>query len=513
MGVQTLMPWVANAGWADGSGWGGGLLGQAAERSQAGVAEDLVLWILQSFHHVSAFNKPLVGSYTWAFLATQLSVLLLVLVVHLVAFALLRRHHRQGRVSPETASWTALIVRALSAPAYLALWVYGLYFALVPFYLLPGASSAAEGFRSFLLQAVKLGFFACVFWMFFRLTWVVESALKRWTGKSDNRLDDLLVPSIGKSLRVIIPVLGIILALPLAGLPDEYDAVVRKLSSLLIILTVAWIFFQAVDVLEGVVLSRYDIDAADNLQARRIYTQVHVLKRTLYVVIGIVTVASAMMLFEEVRRLGTSILASAGVAGIILGFAAQRSIANVFAGLQIAISQPIRIDDVVIVEGEWGRIEEINLTYIVVRIWDLRRLVVPLSHFIEKPFQNWTRTSAEILGTVFLYTDYTVPVDAVREELKRIVEQSPHWDRQVCGLQVTNTSERTMELRALAGAADASKAWNLRCEIREKLITFLQTKYPGCLPRLRVAWERGDGRDTGEESPAPASPGDVIKSG
>ena len=200
----------------------------------------------------------------------------------------------------------------------------------------------------------------------------------------------------------------------------------------------------------------------------------------------ILALAAILMTFDKVRQLGASILASAGIAGIIVGLAAQRSIATLLAGIQIALTQPIRIDDVVIVENEWGRIEEITLTYVVVRIWDLRRLIVPITYFIEKPFQNWTRISADLLGTVFLYTDYTVPIQAVREELRRILEGSEKWDRRVCVLQVTDTTERTVQLRALVSAADSSKAWDLRCEVREKLVDFLQKNYPHALPRVRA---------------------------
>lgn len=207
-------------------------------------------------------------------------------------------------------------------------------------------------------------------------------------------------------------------------------------------------------------------------------------------------IAAALMMFDRVRSLGASVLASAGVIGIIVGFAAQKTIANLFAGFQLAMTQPIRIDDVVIVENEWGRIEEITLTYIVVRIWDLRRLIVPLSYFIERPFQNWTRVESGILGTVFLYTDYAAPVDVIREELKRVVAQSPHWDGKVCGLQVTNTTDRSVELRALASAGDASKAWDLRCEIREKLILFVQQNYPDSLPRIRADMRANSTRES-----------------
>jgi small-conductance mechanosensitive channel len=195
------------------------------------------------------------------------------------------------------------------------------------------------------------------------------------------------------------------------------------------------------------------------------------------------------MLFDEVRRLGTSLIASAGVLGIIIGFAAQRTIANLFAGFQLAMAQPIRLDDVVIVEGEWGRVEEITLTYVVIHIWDDRRLIVPLSHFIEKPFQNWTRVSANILGSVFLWVDYMLPLEEVRKATQEIVQASAIWDKRFWNLQVTDTTERTMQIRVLATAADSGKAWDLRCEIREKLIGFIQRNHPDRLPRIRAEFE------------------------
>jgi small-conductance mechanosensitive channel len=209
------------------------------------------------------------------------------------------------------------------------------------------------------------------------------------------------------------------------------------------------------------------------------------------------------MLFEEVRRLGASILASAGVVGVILGFAAQRTIANLFAGFQLAMTQPIRLDDVVIVENEWGNIEEITLTYVVIRIWDERRLVVPLSYFIEKPFQNWTRVSSSLLGSVFLWVDYTLPLAEIRPALKNIIETSALWDRRFWNLQVTDTSKHTMQLRVLATSADSSKSWDLRCEIREKLLDYIQREYPTHLPRTRVDFAPP------EKSIPPATPSSV----
>jgi small-conductance mechanosensitive channel len=234
------------------------------------------------------------------------------------------------------------------------------------------------------------------------------------------------------------------------------------------------------------ILRRYDIQAKDNLKARAVHTQVNVLVRIALVVVSFIAFSAILMMFESIRTLGASLLASAGVVGVIVGFAAQKSIAALLAGLQVAVTQPIRIDDVVIVDGEWGQVEEINLTYVVIRIWDLRRLIVPISHFLEKSFQNWTRISADLLGSVYLYADYTLPVQPVRNELHRILARSPHWDGKVWRLHVTNLSEKTVELRALMSARDSSTTWELRCEVREQLLDYLQRHHGDCLPKTRA---------------------------
>jgi small-conductance mechanosensitive channel len=299
-----------------------------------------------------------------------------------------------------------------------------------------------------------------------------------------------MLPFAGRSLRLILPMLALILGTPALAISAEAQEVIQNCVSLALIGTIGYILVQFVNALAELVLERHDLGVADNREARAVYTQVMVLKKIAVGIIAVFAVASMLMVFDSIRQLGTAMIASAGVAGIVIGFAAQKSIGTLLAGFQIAMTQPIRIDDVVIVEGEWGRIEEITLTYVVVRIWDLRRLVVPITYFIEKPFQNWTRTSADILGSVFLQVDYGVPVDAVRQELTRILQASPHWDRKVNVLQVTDVKERTLELRALASASDAGKAWDLRCEVREKLVAFVQKNYPGSLPRVRATLER-----------------------
>jgi small-conductance mechanosensitive channel len=258
------------------------------------------------------------------------------------------------------------------------------------------------------------------------------------------------------------------------------------------IFTVAWIFvftwllIKSIHLARALIMRRYDISEKDNLKARKVFTQLRVLENIIIFIVILIASAIALMTFDSIRRIGISLFASAGVAGIIIGFAAQKLIASVLAGFQIALTQPIRINDVVIVEKEWGWIEEITLTYVVVRIWDKRRLILPSTYFIETPFQNWTRVSADILGTVFIYTDYTVPVDELRKELTRILEGTDLWDGQTNVIQVTNVMEQSLEIRALMSAADSPTAWNLRVLVREKLISFLQQNYPGSLPRTRI---------------------------
>lgn len=287
-------------------------------------------------------------------------------------------------------------------------------------------------------------------------------------------------------LRVLFPSLALRISAPGLDLPLSITQPLEQLTNLTIIAGFAWVASRTVGMARAMIASQYPVDVEDNLQARRVRTQVRIIARVLNVAIVTLAVAAMLMTFEQVRQFGVSLLASAGVAGIVIGFAAQKSLGSLLAGVQIALTQPIRLDDVVIVEGEWGRIEEITLTYVVVQVWDQRRLVVPVTYFLDYAFQNWTRTSAEILGTVYLYTDYSVPVDALRDELQRILDGTELWDGRVAGIQVTGTSEKTMELRALVSAEDASKAWDLRCLVRERLIAYLQQQFPDQLPRLRL---------------------------
>jgi small-conductance mechanosensitive channel len=320
--------------------------------------------------------------------------------------------------------------------------------------------------------------------------YIVYRLLLRLTKSTAVTFDNALVKRCYRPLQWIIILLIVRVVSNLPNMKSQIPDVALQALALLMIAFVGWFLIRMTYVLEDYVTSRFDVGVKDNLRARKIHTQLKVLKRIAIVVVGILAFGAMLMTFERVRQLGTTILASAGVVGIVVGMAAQRTIGTFIAGVQIAITQPIRVDDVVIVENEWGRIEEITLTYVVVRIWDLRRLIVPITYFIEKPFQNWTRISADILGTVFLYTDYTVPVDAIREQLHKILTASENWDGKVCVLQVTNATDRTMEIRALMSASDASIAWTLRCEVREKLIEFIKSEYPQALPKVRAELNR-----------------------
>ncbi len=302
-----------------------------------------------------------------------------------------------------------------------------------------------------------------------------------------------------RAIKFIIPFILVLFSLffkifieKLELVSSEWFAFFDKTGSILLIISIAWASIALLRGFKKILLVKYDTSKEDNLRSRKFVTQFNIMESIIYFLIILISVGSALMLFDEVRQLGISLFASAGVAGIIIGFAAQKLIATVLAGLQIAITQPIRIDDVVIIENEWGRIEEITLTYVVVKIWDQRRLVVPSTYFFEKPFQNWTRSSAEILGTVFLYTDYRVSFDALRKELTRLLESTALWDKRVNVLQVTDAKQYGVEIRALMSAKDSPTAWDLRVFVREKLIEFIQKNYPESLPRTRVVVE-GEG--------------------
>lgn len=304
--------------------------------------------------------------------------------------------------------------------------------------------------------------------------------------KPDSLLHDLL-QQVRPPLHFLVPLIGLQTVFSSADDDLLFINGYRRAVTLLIIATVTWLGLRVVNAAQHVILKRHPIDITDNLTARRIQTQTKVLVQTLCFFVILFGIAAMLMTFPGARQIGASLLASAGLAGIAIGFAAKPVLGNLIAGLQLAITQPISLDDVVIVENEWGRIEEITGTYVVVRTWDDRRLIVPLQWFIENPFQNWTRQTSALTGTVFLWVDYSMPVEPLRAELDRLCKSVPElWDGRVSGLQVTETTEQTVQLRILVSASDSSKCWDLRCFVREKLINFITINYPDHLPHVRA---------------------------
>lgn len=331
---------------------------------------------------------------------------------------------------------------------------------------------------------------------------IVAGIARRLTRKS--LLMSELLQQVRDPMALVAPLIGLEIVWGVA--PDDLYMIawVRHINSLLLILALTWTGVRIVHAVGESVLRNNVAGRRDVYSVRRVQTQARVFTRILIFLVMLLGVSAALMTFPSVRQIGTSMLASAGVAGIVIGFAARPVLSNLLAGIQIALTQPIRIEDVVIVENEWGWIEEITSTYVTVRVWDQRRLIVPLNYFIEKPFQNWTRNSSELIGTVFWWVDYRMPLEPLREELKRLCENAPEWDGRLQMIQVVEATERAVQLRALVTAPDAPMSWDLRCRIREGMIDFIQREYPQYLPRIRNELDTG-GAD-GQPLPSSSAP-------
>jgi small-conductance mechanosensitive channel len=286
--------------------------------------------------------------------------------------------------------------------------------------------------------------------------------------------------------RLALGLIAVALVVPLAPLGDRARQQLSQVFVVAVIALIGWLSMRAVDLAASRYLARHSLDIDENFRARKHVTQVRVFKRVLDTLIIIIAFSTALMTFESVRQYGVSLFASAGAAGLIVGLAARPLLSNLIAGVQIAITQPIRIEDAVIIENEWGWIEDIASTYVVVRLWDWRRLVVPLSYFIERPFQNWTRDAASLIGSIMLHVDHAANVPRIRKRLESAVRESALWDGAVVNLQVVDSHPQTIELRALVSARNAPQSWDLRCEIREKLLAFLQEEMPEGMPHNRA---------------------------
>ena len=319
---------------------------------------------------------------------------------------------------------------------------------------------------------------------------IIFHVLRRREEKSKDGRWGSIQRYLSHPARAIFFITCLLIFLPaVPQVPENLQAIIRQGLIMALVVALGWFAVGCVYVFQAAILRRYDLSAENNVRARRIHTQFQLFRRIIIGFIVIVDIGALLWTFNDPRiwHYGSGLLASAGIASIIIATAAKSTVANLLAGLQIALTEPIRIDDVVVVQGEWGRVEEINSAYVIIRIWDLRRLIVPLSYFIENSIQNWTRQSADIMGTAFLYVDYSIPVEDLRQQLNTIVHPSPLWDKKVCGLQVTNLTEHSMEIRCLVSSRNSSENFDLRCLVREQMTAWIQQNHPTAFPIARIA--------------------------
>lgn len=327
------------------------------------------------------------------------------------------------------------------------------------------------------------------------LGWLTGFLVRRAARGRYNEFLTKLNRECHRPFTAFLLVAALLAVLPLTGLSDHALRGTRHLLLLGLIATAAWLAVKALFVAEDAAFRRLPIDVVDNRRMRRARTQIGLMRRLTAVAITLLALAAAMMTFPQLRTLGASLFASAGIAGIIVGLAAQSTLGNVLAGLQLAFTDTLRLDDVIVVETEWGRVEDLSLTHVVVRLWDERRLILPTTYFTTKPFENWTRHEARVLGTVLLHLDHSTPVEQLRAEAMRLAEKSPLWDRRVCAVQVVDTTPQTIVVRVLVSAADGAGAFDLRCELREALIEFLRERHPESLPVMRARILNGGEHD------------------
>ena len=450
------------------------------------AGRDYSLWLDQiAKDSGSAFlQRKVFENVTWVRLLASTGGLALLSILAGTFVWIVRR--RAGEIqSRKHQSAPQLAASALRKPFAFFLCMCGGAFALMPIATGIIGRPTRIFYVGLLTAILYAGWIVALLWLAFRIILAFEKRTNERAQRAGSVVAKVIIPIAGHTLRLAVPLLGVILLLPLLRLPEDWTWAIDKGFGILLIIAFSVLIIRGVNAVQSALVSRDRLAGPDNLSARKIFTQVSVIRKIIVTAVVIIAIGSILMMFDPVRQFGTSILASAGIAGIVIGFAAQKTLGNVLAGIQIALTQPILIDDIVVVEGEFGQIEEITLTYVTVRTWDLRRMVLPITYFVEKPFQNWSRVSTELLGTVILYLDYQAPMGELRKELKRLVENNPKWDKRVCGLQVTDSKQSTIEVRALVSGADPGKLGDLRAEVREGLINFLVRNYPASLPRSR----------------------------
>ena len=381
------------------------------------------------------------------------------------------------------------VIRALLTRFNLWVWACGLYTllawhfdGLVVFVLGPDWAQPAR--QTAILQVITV---LALSSLGGRLIYVTNRSLRASAAGDSSHWESVIAVLCADALQIGIPLVATIFVLSRVGLPSSITANSREIINALVILASGYLACRQVDLAADKIIQSHRVHGGVDVRSRALYTEVSALRKAILVVIAFLTIATAMIFCAPLRHIGTSLLASAGLITVLAGVVVQRSLGQFFAGFQLALTQPILLDDLVVVQGELGKVEEITLGYVVVHLWDQRRMVVPITYFLEKPFENWTRRSSELLGTVFLYFDYHLPINELREEFSRYVEAHPAWDRRTKSLVISDAKENSIQIRALVSAADPDKLWTLRCDVREALISYVQEKHPTRLVKTRVA--------------------------
>jgi len=414
---------------------------------------------------------------------------------------LLAAAHRWRHSEPSERFWIGGILRALRKGLGIFFWVTAIFLFLSP--LLPHIAIGlrSEGIFHLVSKLTELGYFAALIVFCYNLVLLINSWLTLHAQREPRQWYYPAFPFLGKLLFYNFILISLQLGLFLLQLPGPAQALGTKLVSIASAIVNCVTFIQMIRAVEDILINRTSLRDHDIYKFRGFQTRLQVLRRLLVFLIILISIGVILMNVDGVRQVGTGLLASAGVAGVIFGFAAQKSLSTIIAGLQIALTGPMKIDDVVIVEGEYGTIEEITLTYVVVKLWDLRRMILPITYFLDKPFQNWTRTSSELIGAVLLYTDFMIPIEEIRQAAEKIVAASPLWDKRVYGAQVTDWKNETIEVRILVSSDAAGHLFDLRCEVREKILKYLQERNPQAFPHVRTTFFPVDGSSFSDQSP------------
>ncbi len=414
---------------------------------------------------------------------------------------LLAAAHRWRHSEPSERFWIGGILRALRKGLGIFFWVTAIFLFLSP--LLPHIAIGlrSEGIFHLVSKLTELGYFAALIVFCYNLVLLINSWLTLHAQREPRQWYYPAFPFLGKLLFYNFILISLQLGLFLLQLPGPAQALGTKLVSIASAIVNCVTFIQMIRAVEDILINRTSLRDHDIYKFRGFLTRLQVLRRLLVFLIILISIGVILMNVDGVRQVGTGLLASAGVAGVIFGFAAQKSLSTIIAGLQIALTGPMKIDDVVVVEGEYGTIEEITLTYVVVKLWDLRRMILPITYFLDKPFQNWTRTSSELIGAVLLYTDFMIPIEEIRQAAEKIVTASPLWDKRVYGAQVTDWKNETIEVRILVSSDAAGHLFDLRCEVREKILKYLQERNPQAFPHVRTTFFPVDGSSFSDQRP------------